>query len=439
MRLSCQFRVKDLPIKFVGYTTVAIDSSRSLYFSSLKTEARIPIGLDISLSDICWDRRHFLFKTDTPSDTFQDEVLFKNQCAKTLYTLSENQIGDVSLINLIISFSNLESQWYQQVLDQMDTNLPNSEHVDIVDSSQTQQLREYITLKKENSSRHLENYGKLIKSPSDQYKLFKFDLVGVNKTCFGSQDVYQDIFNWGVLLSLFDIEEYSITKVGVGIEAYSNLKLKNKSIRKLERKLANSSNIDNLDSSSIKQDSNILNNLYSIVKHKNIPKTAQSVTLLSLKDMHSLAANSILSIYSTQDKTKQLFLALVILSGITIFIIACAEYDYRITKKNKCSKVCYLIMLCILFLGVFVTCILIIISSSILSKILRKLEENTCLDPSFFSQIKDDMVIQKLLIPVCVGFGLTFLVGLLGVSLSCHFCRKRSKHRIWKPFGGRFA
>jgi hypothetical protein len=264
--------------------------------------------------------------------------------------------------------------------------------------------------------------------------------VGVNKTCFGSQEVYQDIFDWGMLLSFFEIEEYIISKVGVGLHNRSNKEFKNKSIRRLERKLSNSPEMNfKNSSSSIKKQSNILNNLYSITNRIKFSKISKSVELLSLKDLHSLAANSIQSIYKAQDKTKQLFLALVILSAISIFIIACAEYDYRITKKNKCTKVCYTVLLCLLFLGVLITTIMIIISSSILSQIIRRLEDDSCFDSNFVSHLKDDLVIQKLLIPICVGFGLTFLVWVLGVLLSCHFCGQRSKHRLWKPFGGRFA
>jgi hypothetical protein len=256
--------------------------------------------------------------------------------------------------------------------------------------------------------------------------VFKFGLVGLNKECFSTDEKYQEIFNFGSLISFYNIEEFTIAHFGV------------QSARILfandQSKSTTYENLPKADQGESGQ--NLLSNLSSKFQKIRFKKTEASI--YSLSDLHQIASNTIKILYSIQTKNKQLFIALVILSGIGIFLIAFAEYDYRITRVNICSKVCYLILLGLVTLGVIVTSILILISQVVISRTLKNIKSESCFDLDLISQIEGDLTLNELLIPISIGMGLMIIVGILGISLSCHFWAKRWNYRLWKPKGGRF-
>lgn len=341
-------------------------------------------------------------------------------------------------MNLIDSFSLLEGKWYQDVLDQMKLVMPNQGHVDGFAFKENEALEEALGLKIGNAGRHYKNYEVLL-GGRQEFSFFRFDLVGVNKACFASQGSYEEVFDFGVLADLFGLEVFSIQSNGSGLEGAHNSGLKGKSIRQLERQLSDYSLQQHSDTGITSPKHNILANQNQPDFTPKLMKTVKNINLLTIQDLHSLASNSIQNIYTTQTKAKEIFLALLILSAMGIFILACAEYDYRITRRNKCTKVCYFILLALVFIGVVVCLILLIISAALLSSILSKMKEKVCIDLKMAELVADDITLGKVVIPLAVGLGLCVFSAVLGVLLSCHFCGTRWKYRLWKSFGGRFS
>ena len=366
----------------------------------------------------------FSYSTDFPYNAFIDDLYFSQFCSKTLYTTS-NHIGKTSLLNLIKDFSTFEIKWYQNVLSKMEDVLPNSAHTEVFKNSENEHLKSTLNDKISNSSKHVTNYSLILNKSGDEFNVFKFGLIGINKSCFSTDIQYQEIFDFGPMAKLYDMEEYSINRFG----SQQNRILISK--YQLERKLTN----EDISDEGLNT-SNLLSNKSTSIQNIKFKKTEKSIS--SLSDLHELTALSITNLYSIQTHSNKLFLALAILSGVGVFLIALAEYDYRITKKNICTKVCYIILLALVLLGVIISSVMILLSQVTLSQILRKIQDKSCIDANILVEIQKDLILEKLLIPMSIGLGLVIIVSILGLSLSCHFWTTRWKYRLWKPIGGRF-
>ena len=374
---------------------------------------------------------------DLPKDTFLDELRFAAACPKLLYSNTSNAIGKISVLDLIGSFSALEKSWFSSVLSEMEKAQPNSTHSPVIPNGQDQALKDSLEAKIANSEKQLKNYNILLKKTTDDFSVFKFGLVGLNKACFASDEAYQQIFGLGRLGSIYPIEEYSIGSAGVSkIQA----PMRASSIRKLERKLANSkiynSQMDEFGGSSQKR--NLLKNLARSPSSGSVKYSKTSKSVLSMSDLHTLAGLTFYNLYSIQYQNEKVFVALVVLCALAIVSLAVAEHDYRVTRNNKCSKFCFGVVMAVLFVGTLVCTIIILMSQVIISSVFGKAKENSCIDSALISKMEEDLVIKKLLIPICVGFGVLAFASILGASLSCYLCGQRPKYRLWNPKGGRF-
>jgi ferritin-like metal-binding protein YciE len=308
----------------------------------------------------------------------------------------------------------------------MEGVLPNSNHQEIIINKANSELKTAFENKINNSTKHVQNYSQIF-NKNDDFYLFKFGLIGINKSCFSNDLKYQEIFNFGPMSSFYNIEEFSISKFGILSRILS-------SEHKTEQKLTNSESPQKRILSVNNDD--LLSNIFSKNQINKFKKTQKEI--YSLSDLHTIASISLSNLYSIQTQNKSIFLSLVILTGIGILFIAMAEYDYRITKINICSKFCYLIILGLTMLGVIINSILILISQIVLSQTLNKIKQESCVDLDLISLIESDLVLKDLLIPMSIGLGLMVFVAILGISLSCHFWGTRWRYRLWKPKGGRF-
>lgn len=415
---------------------MALDSSRSLFFTSSSISSRIPTGLGLSFAEVCWRRTHFSFLFSSPSGTFLDQILFSQKCPRVLYEVDSNSVGKDSLLDLLESSANFEADLYSSLKQSLHSSLPNSSHLDVFSSSQTESLQTSLDLKLNNSSAQVSNFSKLVAKQSDSFHVIKSDLVGLNKECFQSDSTYSQVFDFGWAALILSLEQFSISKFGVALENSTARKLKGNSNRKLERKLSNSLFKIPPETTPDKTDSILMNLTKPNPQSQKLSKTG--VAVFSLSDLHILAANSLGNVYSLQSLVQPVFLSLLICAALAILFIACAEYDYRITRNNTCSKVCYSIFLGLLFLGIVVSSVIILICQVAVKNVISNIKEHVCIDLDLVSQVEEDLVISNLLIPICVGLGLTILLSILGLFLSCHFFKKRWKYRLWKPTGGRF-
>lgn len=416
-----------------GFTKTTLDVNRSLYHTSSETELLIPTNLGLTEKEVCWNRNLFNFYITLPQDTFLDENYFSETCSNTLYNETSNKVGEISLINLIDSFSNFESNSYTTILDQIKINLPNSQHSEISINSENQNLLDSLESKVNNAAKHSINYKNLLGQKTDKFSIFKYNLVGINKNCFASETTYNEIFGLGLMSSIYTLEEYSIGTVGIDTPTKTLYKTETSSRRRLERKLSDLN--EQTDDGMTHYNHNILNNLLNQNNFK-LKKTISSIQTQS--DLHNLAAKSFANLYIVQNQNDKVFLALAILSGIGIIFLAFAEYDYRVTIENKYTKICYAIFLGFIIIGVIICSIIILISQVAVSKVIGKAKDNLCIDSNILLLVEEDLILSKLLIPISIGLAILLIVMILGLALSCHFCGPRWKYRFSKSIVGRF-
>ena len=409
-----------------------MDIDRSLYHTFSEIDKKIPINLGIAHNEVCWNQNTFNFYTSISTDTFINDQKFSDTCSKTLYSNS-NKIGVLSIVNLIKELSDLEKNWYSSILDTIKLNFPNSEHSEIYLDSENENLINSFESKILNGEKHVNNYTKFLGQNVDEFNIFKYNLIGINKECFMSEDKYDEIFGLGLLSTIYTIEEYSIGSVGLDAENIPYFK-SNSSNRKLERKLSNYV-LETVTDEGVKNKKNILMNFHNLQNSK-LKKTIMSLN--SLSDLHTLASKTFKNLYIIQTQNEKVFLALAILSGLGIIFLAFSEYDYRVSLKNKCSKFCYGIFLGLIIVGVIICTIIILISQVAISKVIGNSKDNLCIDSDILGLIEGDLILTKLLIPISIGLAIILIVMILGLALSCRFCGQRWKYRIWTPIRGRF-
>ena len=406
---------------FSGYTKSAIGSTRAIYHTFDNVTSSIPTGLGVTLNNICWNRFAYSFTMTLPTDTFLDGIYFTKTCPELLYLGTKNNIGKISVLNLIESFSLLEKSWYNSILSDMKKVMPNSKHSQIIPNEENLNFLNTFDSKITNSEKHIKNYNQILGKTTDDFNLFKTDLVGLNKSCFMSDTVYQDIFGLGLLKTIYTIEEYSIGSAGISKKQASKI---------LERKLTKNKHSTTGNYKRIRASENLLGNSEPSSKNTNLKYSKTSKSITSLSDLHNLASLTFQNLYSVQSQNDKVFIALVILSSLGIFTLALAEYNYRIVRDNKYSKVCLTVMMTLLFIGVLICLIIIIISQAAVSNVLSKVKEFSCIDASLILKMEADLLIVDLLIPICVGFGILVFTSILGVSLSCYLCKQRPKYKL---------
>lgn len=405
-----------------------IDSSKTLYSSTSKTTKILPSSLSLAHSNICWQSTSQTYPSTLPSSLFSDEITFNSECPNQFLKLSNQSVGTYSLTSLAQDYYSIMSKWYSdsvQFIKAMNLNQHDTKSFEQLGDKFALQAK----LESENAKKNLDNYQQLMSKTFASFDVFSYTLIGVNKACFKDSSTYEEIWGLGWVGELFKVESFSFNKAGIESEAISENSLNED---QTNFSILNNFSADRRSKKYIDQFQE--NNNLHITKPN---KTSKSLT--SLKDLHSLAADSVFNVYKLNSKLAPLLLTMIILSILFLFFTSVSEYDYQTSKQPTCSKIFYSIIITLLFMGLLTAQIILLIINTNISGLFLRIQNNSCLDPSIISLIQGDLPIQGSLTLLAVGLLLLLLSGLSGLLFVCRLCGKRKKYRLWRSPGRRFA
>lgn len=389
----------------------------------------IPTSLSLAYSGVCWEHHTRTLSKQFSNNIFAGVISFSEKCEDYLYSPSNNTVGQISLTELVKSFTDVMKESYTGLSDSVKKLLPNE--ADSIRYSETE--KNYLGGLSERVSKldaMTTNYQLISQSFGDEMKIYNHSLVGLNKKCFAENEGYKNVWKFGTTQKMLGLEEYEVaSNTSRLLKGAVNEREAGK--KELERKLAEESSnpndniLENWNTQRVSEENqnDATDNTNPIKSQKifNNPElfktTNQKVTKLS--EMQKIASLSISNMYKVESGAKKITTAILAGSICLLFLLAVSEYSHRTEIRNTGTKICMTILFVILGIGLLICLILLIIIHSDVSRVLSNLKQNRCIDLELVELLEKDLYISGHEFGVIGAFVLMVLGVLLGLVCSC--------------------
>lgn len=406
----------------------------------------IPTSLSIAYSGVCWEHHTRTLSKQTSNNIFSGVISFSEKCKDYLYSPSNNTVGEISLTELVNSYTELLKSKYNDLSASLSQILPNQ--TDSVRYDETE--KKYLgTLNDriEKLDAMEANYKLISESFGDKMKIYNHSLVGLSKKCFSDSESYKTIWNWGMTGKMLGLDQYIVMNVGSRLlnQAVNEILFGKKELeRKLaeENKIVNENLLQNKEKRVVSKEGNLSQaeiQTKSEVKLKN-PKLYKTINqnVTKLSEMQRLASLSVSNLYKVESDAKTITKAILATSIFLLILLAISEHSHRVQRKNTATKICMVIFFAIFGLGLLVCLALLIIIHSDISGILNRLKENRCLDQEILQLLEGDLYISGHKIGVIVSFVLMVFGVILGLLCSCGLWGRKYGYSKGRPSAPRF-